>query len=102
MLVIVAWMLRLAPFGVAVLSMVLVARLGSSVTGIFGVYILTICAFVLIVTAALYAVVLLRGRVPFTQWVRAVAPVQTLAFADRKSTRLNSSHVALSRMPSSA
>lgn len=85
MLIIVAWMLRLAPYGVAVLSMVLVARLGSSVTGIFGVYILTICAFVLIVTAALYIVVLLRGRVGFRNWVKAIAPVQALAFASRSS-----------------
>ena len=85
MLIIVAWMLRLAPYGVAVLSMVLVARLGSSVTGIFGVYILTICAFVLVVTAALYIVVLLRGRVGFRNWVKAIAPVQALAFASRSS-----------------
>ena len=85
MLIIVTWMLRLAPYGVAVLSMVLVARLGSSVTGIFGVYILTICAFVLIVTAALYIVVLLRGRVGFRNWVKAIAPVQALAFASRSS-----------------
>ena len=30
------------------------------------------------------------------------ATVHTVLFADRKSTRLNSSHTALSRMPSSA
>ncbi|MBL8239082.1 MAG: cation:dicarboxylase symporter family transporter [Bryobacterales bacterium] len=85
MLVIVHWMLRLGPYGVGVLAMVLVARLGAAVTGIFGYYILTICAIVLIVSAALYVVVLLRGRVGFFQWVKAIVPVQALAFGSRSS-----------------
>lgn len=85
MLIIVAWMLRLAPFGVAVLAMVLVARLGASVTGIFGFYILTICALVLALTIPLYLLVLLRGRVGFRDWAKAVGPVQALAFGSRSS-----------------
>lgn len=85
MLTIVAWMLKLAPAGVAILSMVLVARLGAGVTGIFGWYILAICGLVVAVTLALYAAVLVRGRVPFRAWVRAVAPVQALAFGSRSS-----------------
>lgn len=85
MLIIVAWMLKLAPAGVAILSMVLVARLGAGVTGIFGWYILAICGLVVVVTLALYAAVLIRGRVPFRAWVRAVAPVQALAFGSRSS-----------------
>ena len=85
MLTIVAWMLKLAPAGVAILSMVLVARLGAGVTGIFGWYILAICGLVVVVTLALYAAVLIRGRVPFRAWVRAVAPVQALAFGSRSS-----------------
>ncbi len=85
MLTIVAWMLKLAPAGVAILSMVLVARLGAGVTGIFGWYILAICGLVVVVTLALYAAVLVRGRVPFRAWVRAVAPVQALAFGSRSS-----------------
>ncbi len=85
MLIVVDWMLWLAPYGVAVLSMVLVARLGSAVTGIFGYYILTICVMVVAVTAALYVVVMVRGQVPFGAWVRAVAPVQALAFGSRSS-----------------
>jgi proton glutamate symport protein len=85
MLIIVAWMLKLAPAGVAILSMVLVARLGAGVTGIFGWYILAICGLVVVVTLALYAAVFVRGRVPFRAWVRAVAPVQALAFGSRSS-----------------
>ena len=35
-------------------------------------------------------------------WERAAAQYPDREYVDRKSTRLNSSHVALSRMPSSA
>jgi Na+/H+-dicarboxylate symporter len=85
MLMVVGWMLRLAPAGVAVLSMVLVARLGSGVTGVFGYYILAICGIVIGVTVPLYLAVLVRGTVPFQSWVRAVTPVQALAFGSRSS-----------------
>ena len=37
-----------------------------------------------------------------TAWLKAHYPAEFMAAKDRKSTRLNSSHVALSRMPSSA
>jgi Na+/H+-dicarboxylate symporter len=85
MLTVVGWMLRLAPAGVAVLSMVLAARLGSGVTGVFGYYILAICAIVAAVTLPLYAAVLVRGQVPFQAWVKAVAGIQALAFGSRSS-----------------
>ena len=46
----------------------------------------------------------LRARAPGLAWVRAENLHVTLRFLgeDRKSTRLNSSHIQKSRMPSSA
>ena len=44
----------------------------------------------------------LTHRIAYLLAARDVAPHEILAITDRKSTRLNSSHVVLSRMPSSA
>ena len=42
------------------------------------------------------------GREAFSAYILETGDVSLLQFRDRKSTRLNSSHIPLSRMPSSA
>lgn len=85
MLIVVGWLLRVAPAGVAALTFVLVARLGAGAVGTLGLYVLTICVIVVAVAAPLYVLVALRGNVPVGDWTRAVAPVQALAFGSRSS-----------------
>jgi proton glutamate symport protein len=85
MLAIVDWMLLLAPVGVAALAFVLVARLGAMAAGVFGYYVLAVCAIVTVLTAVLYLVVAVCGRVGVAEWARATAPVQALAFGSRSS-----------------
>ena len=47
-------------------------------------------------------IMLLHGNLMCWRQFENVIPLLEEEFEDRKSTRLNSSHVALSRMPSSA
>ena len=75
----------------------------------FSVAFFALAAVVLAITGAeaLYADMGHFGRRPITQaWLILVFPACILSYmgqgADRKSTRLNSSHRSLSRMPSSA
>ena len=52
--------------------------------------------------AGLFVVVFFVGRSQHTLQLADVAPRVGMSYEDRKSTRLNSSHLRLSRMPSSA
>ncbi|HEU0121724.1 MAG TPA: dicarboxylate/amino acid:cation symporter [Bryobacteraceae bacterium] len=84
MLAIVGWVMRLAPFGVAALSITLFSRLGSNAAGALGYYVLCFCGIEVAITAILYPLVA-AYRVPLRRWAAAVAPIQALAFSSRSS-----------------
>ncbi len=86
MLVLVGWVIRLAPLGVLALAAPLAARMGSGVAGALLSYVavsalLTLAALALIV----YPATILLGRVPLRDLVRALAPAQALAFSSRST-----------------
>ncbi|MBI2687855.1 MAG: cation:dicarboxylase symporter family transporter [Acidobacteria bacterium] len=85
MLTIVGWVMRVAPYGVAALAVGVAAKLGSSVAGAFGYYVLLFCGIQVAITLALYLLVFARSRVDIRKWTTAVAPIQTLAFSSRSS-----------------
>ena len=86
MLVLVGWIIRLAPIGVFALAAPLAARMGAGVAGALLTYvllavILTLAALALIV----YPVTVIAGRVPLRRLARACLPAQALALSSRST-----------------
>lgn len=85
LLVVVGWVVAVAPIGVLALAFALGARLGASSVGALARYIGTLSLVLIIFTIALYPVVVLIGRVPFRKFLAAAAPAQALAAGSRSS-----------------
>lgn len=85
MLILVGWVVALAPIGVLGLAFALGTRLGVSSVGALAHYIVTLAVTLFIFTLALYPVVVFLGRVPLRRFVTAAAPAQALAFGARSS-----------------
>jgi proton glutamate symport protein len=86
MVVLIRWVMRVAPIGVFALAVPLAARMGLGALGALVFYI-TLVAVVTVAFALLllYPAAVFAGRVPLAQFARACAPVQTLAFSSRSS-----------------
>jgi Na+/H+-dicarboxylate symporter len=85
MLLIIRWLLQLAPIGVFALAVPLAARMGLAAAGAVGYYILTVSALGTLLILALYPVASTLGRVPLRRFARGAAPAQALAFSSRSS-----------------
>ena len=85
-IVLVRWMLLLAPLGVFALGVGLAARLGVSALGAVAGYVALVCgvsaAFSLLV---LYPLAAIGGRVSLRDFARAALPAQAVAFSSRSS-----------------
>lgn len=85
-IVLVRWMLALAPIGVFALGVGLAARLGVSALGAVAGYVALVCgvsaAFSLLV---LYPLAAIGGRVSLREFARAALPAQAVAFSSRSS-----------------
>jgi Na+/H+-dicarboxylate symporter len=79
MLVILRWVLWLAPAGVFAFSLSLAARQGMNALGALAFYVGMLVAIVILVTIALYAVAVLIGGVPLRRLAAALAPAQSVA-----------------------
>ena len=85
MLVLVRWVVALAPIGVFALVLPLAARGGASVAGGMGFYVVVYTVGSLLATLLLYPVAVLWGRVPLRNFARAALPPQLVAFASSSS-----------------
>jgi Na+/H+-dicarboxylate symporter len=85
MLVIVRWVVALAPLGVFALVLPLAARGGAGVAGAVGFYIVVYSLASILVSLLLYPVVMVAGRVPLRRFARAVLPAQSVAIASSSS-----------------
>jgi Na+/H+-dicarboxylate symporter len=85
MLVIVHWVIALAPIGVFALVLPLAARGGAAVAGAVGFYVLVYSLGSILITLLLYPVVALVARIPPRRFARAVLPAQMVAFASSSS-----------------
>jgi Na+/H+-dicarboxylate symporter len=86
MLIVIGWVLRLAPVGVFALAFVAGAASG---TGLFaGVlrFVLLYIAVGLIILAISYVVAVAAARLPLGTFARALAPTQAVAFSTQSST----------------
>lgn len=85
MLVIIDWVLALAPIGVAALAFVVAARTGAAAIGVFLHYILIVASVGIVVWAAAYPLAVIAGRRRVGAFVRAVLPAQAVAMSTQSS-----------------
>jgi Na+/H+-dicarboxylate symporter len=85
MLVLVGWVLALAPVGVFALSLTLGRRMGLSAAGAIGYYIAVHSALLAAVALVLYPVAVYGGGVPLRLFARACLPAQAVAMSSRSS-----------------
>ncbi|WP_034161020.1 dicarboxylate/amino acid:cation symporter [Sphingomonas sp. ERG5] len=85
MLVIITWVLKLAPIGIFALAYGVGAQTGAAAFGALLHYIVTVSAIGLIVLLAAYPVAAIFGRVGILRFARAVAPAQAVAISTQSS-----------------
>ena len=85
MMVLVGWVLLLAPLGVLALTYVLGTRLGSDVVGAIGLYVVVQVALLIASALVMYPVAAVLGRTTIARFARAVAPAQVVAVTTRSS-----------------
>jgi Na+/H+-dicarboxylate symporter len=85
MLVMVRWVVAVAPVGVFALLLPLAARGGAGVAGAVGFYVVFYSIASVAVIALLYPVVSIAGRIPVRRFARAVLPAQLIAFSSSSS-----------------
>jgi Na+/H+-dicarboxylate symporter len=85
MTLLVQWVLVLAPIGVFALALSLATKLGTSVVGAVGFYVIVHSALLLLSVVLLYVVVTLFSRVSLVQFARAALPAQIVAMTTRSS-----------------
>ena len=85
MLVVVTWVLWLAPLGVFSLAFLVGARAGSAAFGALVHYMAVIVAIGIVVTLVAYLTVLVAGRMPIARFARAALPAQAFAVSTQSS-----------------
>jgi Na+/H+-dicarboxylate symporter len=86
MLVVVRWLLVVAPIGVFALALPLVARLGVSAVGALATYVVLVSvAAVVFAVVVLYPAAAWFGGVSLREFARAAAPGQVVAISSRSS-----------------
>ena len=85
MVVLVAWILRAAPFGVFALSLPLAADVGAGLARVVIAFIIILCLLLVVFTAVLYPIAAFVGRVPLWRFASALLPIQAIAFSTRSS-----------------
>jgi len=79
MLVILQWVLWVAPAGVFAVSLAMAARQGLAAVGALAFYVLLLTGIVVTTIVAVYAVAVLGGGVPLRRFAAALAPAQSVA-----------------------
>ncbi len=85
-LLLVRWILALAPIGVFALALPLAARLGLSAAGaVAGYIVLVVVTLVAFVAVIIYPIAVVVGGVSLREFARAAAPAQAVALSARSS-----------------
>ena len=85
MLVVIDWVLLVAPIGVFALALVVGARAGTGAFGALIHYILTVSAIGFAVAVTAYPLAMVAARVPLRAFTRAALPAQAVAFSTQSS-----------------
>jgi len=85
MLILVKWVLALAPIGVFVLAMGLALHLGTNLAGAVAFFIVAHGAVLVVIGALLYVAARVGGGVRWSEFARATLPAQIVALSTRSS-----------------
>lgn len=85
MIVIVGWVLAIAPLGVFALVLAVSAEAGTATLRALGIYIGICCVMFLLVTALVYPLVRLWTGRPLLQFAQAIFPAQAVAMSTQSS-----------------
>jgi proton glutamate symport protein len=85
MLEIVRWLIALAPIGIFTLVAPTAARLGVSLAGALGYYVIAYVAVMAVLAAVFCVAGALGGRVSLPRFLRAALPAQAVAFSSSSS-----------------
>ena len=85
MLVVIGWVLALAPVGVLALSLTVAAKSGSAAVGALAHYIVVVTASGTVVWLAAYPFAALVARQPLGRFVQTLLPVQVFALSTQSS-----------------
>jgi proton glutamate symport protein len=85
MMVIVHWVLYLAPIGVLALVYPVGISAGIEVVGALGYYVVLVSGLCVVATLALYPATALGAGIPVRRFAAAAAPAQAVAFSTRSS-----------------
>lgn len=85
MLVIVQWVLWVAPVGVFALALAVGSRGGLHVAGALVQYLVIMSALSVVITILAYPAVVLFGRMSLARFAKAIAPAQALAISTQSS-----------------
>jgi Na+/H+-dicarboxylate symporter len=85
MLVLVRWVILVAPIGVFALVLPLAVHAGATLAGAIGFYIVAYSVACIAVTLLLYPVVAIFGQIPMRRFARAALEPQLIAFSSSSS-----------------
>jgi proton glutamate symport protein len=85
MLILVRWIIWLAPIGVFALVLPLAAHAGASVAGALGAFMVAYSIACVLVILLLYPVVAILAKIPMRRFARAALPPQLIAFSASSS-----------------
>ncbi|HEY7004962.1 MAG TPA: dicarboxylate/amino acid:cation symporter [Sphingomicrobium sp.] len=85
LLIVITWVLWIAPLGVFSLALVVGSAAGGSAFAGLGHYIILISIVGILVTLAAYPLAIILGRIPPAEFVRGMIPPQAVAISTRSS-----------------
>lgn len=85
LLVIVGWVLKVAPIGVSALAFAVGARAGTSAIGALAHYIVVVSSVGILAWALAYLMAVFGGRLSLVDFAKAVAPAQAVALSTQSS-----------------
>jgi len=85
MIVVIGWVLKLAPIGVFALAFVVGARSGAAAFGALLHYVAIVSSVGIFIAVLAYPLAMIGGRVKLRDYASAVAPVQALAVSTQSS-----------------
>lgn len=85
MIIVIEWVLKLAPIGVFALAFVVGSRSGLAALGAVAHYIVTVSMVGIVVGAFAYPVAVFAGKVRLRDYARQIAPVQAFAVSTQSS-----------------
>lgn len=85
MLIVINWILWIAPIGVFALAYVVGARAGGGAFGALLHYVLIVSAVGVVIWLAAWPLALVGARMPLGRFTRAIAPAQGIAFSTQSS-----------------